>query len=199
MSVNFKNELMKRYNRPILIICFLLITNVLSATEEEQVSRFFTGGFVGLQFGTVTLLDVSPLIGYRLTDSWHVGVGGTYKFHSIRNFHYDMYTGRRSNVRSHILGAQTFTRLFVTKQFFAHGEFEFLRIRNEVFVDDPDEQRYNRDYTFSNIHSIFIGGGYRQLMSERFAADIMLLWNLNDTFESPYSNPVFRMGFIINL
>lgn len=191
---------MNRYIRQSILILILLITNRLMATEaEEPDSRFFTGGFLGLQFGTVTLLDVSPLLGYRLTENWHIGVGATYKFQSIRNVHYDIYLGRWRNARSHIFGGQAFTRFFVTRQFFAHSEYEFLRIRNEVFVDDPVNQRYNRDHSFSDVHSFFVGGGYRQLLSDRFATDIMLLWNLNDTFESPYNNPVFRIGFVINL
>jgi len=40
-----------------------------------------------------------------------------------------------------------------------------------------------------------VGGGYRQRLGERSSVTITALWNLNQTANTPYSNPVIRLGF----
>ena len=152
--------------------------------ENENPRRWFAGGNLGLQIGTVTLIDVSPLVGYMLTPKLAVGVGATYKYYHIRNYFYDPALNRYENFKSHIFGGSSFGRYFITPNIFAHTEYEYLRYNNQVFGN-------------INFHSYFIGAGYRQFFSAGSAAEIMILWNLNETHNSPYSNPVIRMGFSI--
>jgi hypothetical protein len=40
-----------------------------------------------------------------------------------------------------------------------------------------------------------VGGGVYQPIGRRSGFLIMVLWNLNETASSPYSNPIFRIGF----
>lgn len=166
-------------------------------TGDEDRKRWFAGGNIGLQFGYVTLIDVSPFVGYMLTDRLAVGAGATYKYYRIRNYFYDPYQGRHQHFQSHIYGGPAFARYFITRQFFAHTEYEFLRFRNEIYVQNPAGQRYDRQYRHVNVHSMFIGGGYRQYFGSANAFEIMLLYNLNETPDTPYNNPVIRMGFAI--
>jgi hypothetical protein len=49
------------------------------------------------------------------------------------------------------------------------------------------------------VNSFFVGGGYRQPVSNRVAIDFLLLFNLNDSYNSPYSNPIFRLGVGVGL
>jgi hypothetical protein len=49
------------------------------------------------------------------------------------------------------------------------------------------------------LNSIFVGGGYRQPVSNRVAIDLLILFNLNDSYNSPYSNPIFRLGVGVGL
>jgi hypothetical protein len=49
------------------------------------------------------------------------------------------------------------------------------------------------------INSLFVGGGYRQPISNRVAMDLLILFNLNDSYNSPYSNPIFRLGVGVGL
>jgi hypothetical protein len=44
-------------------------------------------------------------------------------------------------------------------------------------------------------HDIFLGGGYRQWIGEKAFMSLSILWNVNETPYSPYSNPIFRIGF----
>jgi hypothetical protein len=49
------------------------------------------------------------------------------------------------------------------------------------------------------FNSFFVGGGYNQRIGGNTAMYIMILWNLNDTPNSPYVNPIIRVGFSAGL
>lgn len=153
--------------------------------EEESSKRWFVGGYVGAQFGDVTLIDVSPLAGYMITERIALGLGATYKFYRIRRF-YDPVLNQTIKYTSHIVGGSSFSRYFITKQIFAHGEYEYLRYKNQT-------------YGTVDFNSIFLGGGYRQYFGQNSAVELVLLYNLNETHNSPYTNPVVRMGVAIGL
>ncbi len=144
--------------------------------------RFYFGGGLGLQIGDVTLIDVSPLIGYNITQQLSVGLSPTYKYYSYK----DYYLNRE--ISSNIFGAALFSRFDIIYGLFAHAEYEQLYVR------------YN-DYPNLNYEpwSFFVGGGYKQSIGGRGFAYILVLWNLNETPESPYANPVFRVGFGVGL
>ena len=70
----------------LLLMLPLLSSDVFSQGEEDNMGvknmrladRIFYGGNLGLQFGTITFIDASPLIGYRLTDKLSLGTGISY-------------------------------------------------------------------------------------------------------------------------
>lgn len=167
-----------------LLSVLLSIPGVICAQQSnDEPSRWFFGGYFGAQFGHVTLIDISPIVGYMLTERLALGVGATYKYYRIRNF-FDPVNNTVKPFRTHIYGGNTFSRFFINRNFFAHGEYEYLRYSNELYGN-------------ANFHSVFLGGGYRQYFGSSSAAEIMILWNLNETPNSPYTNPVIRIGFAI--
>ena len=52
--------------------------------EEKQkgfdISRLVVGGGIGLGFGDITSISVSPMVGYRITDNFSAGVGFGYQY-----------------------------------------------------------------------------------------------------------------------
>lgn len=66
------------------IIFLLLIISSLAAAQNSNnddlglTNRVFFGGNFGLQFGTITNIEVSPLVGYRVTRDFSIGTGITY-------------------------------------------------------------------------------------------------------------------------
>ena len=182
-------------------IFLLLIFSSASAQkqQDEDRKRWFLGGNLGLQFGYYTLIDISPIAGYMITDRLAVGAGATYKFYRIREYFYDTYQNRWRHFQSHIYGGPVFSRYFISRPVFAHVEYEYLRFRDEIYVNNPSGQRFDKVYNNVNVHSVFAGGGYRQYFGSGSAFEIMLLWNLNETHRSPYNNPVIRMGVAIGL
>lgn len=164
----------------------LIAPETPAAPEKEKIpfkDRLFLGGNLGLQFGSQTYIDVSPLLGYRVNDKLSVGVGATYIYYRLKEANY--------SYSSSIYGGRMFARYFLYENFFAQFEPELLNM--EVYNTNSNE------YYRKNIFSPFIGGGYIQKFSEYSGIYIMLLYNINDTPDSPYQNPVIRIGFNIGL
>lgn len=179
-----------------LTFCALLLTYTLQAQDFDtrsrnqpisQENRFwdrvFTGGNFGLQFGNQTLIEVAPIFGYRLTERLAAGIGVKYLYYKFKSTNFSYSTD--------IYGGSFFTRYLILDNLFAHAEYEVLNL--EVYNISL------RDFRRKNITSVFVGGGYRQMLGERSSMNLMLLYNLNETSDSPYSNPVIRIGFGIGI
>ena len=78
---------------------------------------------------------------------------------------------------------------------FAHVEYEALNLETEFF--DPSYYRHSTPRFW--VNSVLVGGGYRQPIGEYSSINLMLLYNINETIDSPYKNPIIRMGFDIGL
>jgi len=177
----------------ILLICFLLSGFVLKAQEIEEPDvrdltireRFFVGGFIGLQFGTQTAINISPIAGFRFTNRLSAGVGGTYQYFNDRFF------GR--SIITHIYGYSFFTRFTVIPRAFLHAEFEQLSLqsREERILDQPGERFWETNW--------FLGAGYRQPLSERVWFNVMVLYNFNQESKAYFQNPIFRFGINVGL
>lgn len=146
----------------------------------RPIDRMYTGGSFGLQFGTFTNISLLPILGYRLTDKFNVGVGGVYHFSKFRSLSYSSY------------GARAFTQLELFNigegAILGHAEVEFLNTKYEA----------SGDLFTTNITLPLVGIGYRQRINEKASVDMLLLYNVNDKVNgNPYNNPVFRVGFNI--
>jgi hypothetical protein len=73
----------------------------------------------------------------------------------------------------------------------------FLHVEQEMLAYKTDLYSLNRETELIVSHNTLVGGGYRQTFQKnsRSAGYIMLLFNLNETIHTPYSNPVLRVGF----
>jgi hypothetical protein len=147
--------------------------------------RVYFGGYLGLQFGTVTFIDIAPLATYQVTEDFYVGLGPTYQY--ISDKRYDPHYNTSS------YGAQFYARYFIWKDLFAQVEY------------DPLYLTYY-DYNFTPlrkssvwVNDLMLGGGYRQWLGDRAFATIIILFNVNESIYSPYQNPVIRIGFGIGL
>jgi hypothetical protein len=148
--------------------------------KKDFWQRFFVGGNMGLQFGTVTFADVSPLIGYKFTDKISGGIGGTYQYYHYKDKYYDFETN--------VYGGRVFGRYHFTENLFAHTEYEYLNL--EAF--DFNRRRVD-------VGSLMAGGGYLQQISDRAGIMAMILFNFTESVYTPYSNPIIRVGIMIGL
>lgn len=143
------------------------------ANKFDWLDRVFTGGNVGAQFGTTTFINVAPLVGFKVTDRFQIGVRGKYQYINSRAF----------NIRMNVFGYSGFGRYFLTDNLFVHTEYE--RIMGRF---DQSGQRMG-------IPHLFVGGGYFYPISDNFGMGVMALYELLQRQYSPYINPIINVGF----
>ena len=178
--------------KSIICICILFMAIQLSAQDSGPVvapqpekprtplrDRLFFGGNIGLNFGTLTYIAVSPIIGYRLTDKLGTGLGPTYTYfkdHRDRNYKYE----------THTYGGRTFLQYQVLESGLLYFEYEMVNI--EV----PD-LRFTKLFR-KNVSSLFLGGGYTQQFGRSSALTLMVLFNVIESDYQIYENPIIRTG-----
>ncbi len=154
----------------------------LSALHFKE--RLYTGGNFWANFGTFTNVEISPMLGYRLTNSYSVGIGAKYNYFSDRRFN-PAFT-------SSIYGGSVFTRYKFFRNFIAHAELEMLNTND--FNTIPSTRRVW-------VPIGLVGGGYT---ANGF--QILALYDLVDDPNNPYlgtfgadSRLYLRVGFLFNL
>ena len=156
--------------------------------------RLYYGGNVGLGFGggggvSAFYAELSPMLGYMITDKLSVGPGliNQYKYQK-----FNLSPGKFQEFNSYNYGIRFFGRYQLFPAFFLHGEYETLSYNYLSLNQSSLEIEQNRRI----VEALFVGGGYRSYMSARTAIDLSLLFNLNDNRYSPYPNPIFRVGLV---
>jgi hypothetical protein len=176
------------------ILCFLVIGMVLtvaSAYAQREFDpesnpafkdRMYYGGNLGLQFGTFTLIDISPLAGVMLNSKLSAGLGATYQYYDDRRF-------QGSTGSSY--GGRVFARHNILPNIFAYSEFESINWNAYNYFND----RFQRTWT----DAFFIGAGYFTPFGPRGGANFTFLYNLmHDNRNSYYNEPyVIRVGFVL--
>jgi hypothetical protein len=199
----------------ILILSVILILSHISFAQESQKQkkhefwqRVSVGGNLGLQFGTVTIINVSPEVVVRTVDQLYLGLGFTYNYLQANKYFWDDQNQQYLDYKANVWGGRIFARYYLRSlfdnflgDFFAHAEYEYLYYTRPYTQDplgkiyDPYGYTYKRGTDIQEINSLFIGGGYEQNLGTKAYMDIMFLFNINETYNSPYTNPVFRLGF----
>jgi long-subunit fatty acid transport protein len=194
--------------RSISIIAFLVCSISLFAQVEEPVQieggkkpvkekpkfsdRLMFGGDIGLSVGTYTYINVSPAIGYRVTDRLIVGLGPIYVYENYKNY----------NLESSMYGGKVITSFTVLRGTDINPNFQIgnliLHMENEVLNVQPLMYDPFGQPVFAGrqwIDNFLIGGGLSQSLSSRFSVSVLILWDVTNNAYSPYSNPIFRIGF----
>ena len=166
---------------------FLICSGSLSSLAQDSTmirkhplkknfwDKVFIGGNIGLQFGTVTFADISPLVGYKFTDKISAGIGVTYQYYHYKDRYYDFETN--------VYGGRIFGRYNFTEYLFGHLEYEYLNL--EAF----DIYRRRVD-----VGSLLAGAGYIQRFGNNSGISAMVLYNFTESVYTPYQNPIIRIG-----
>ncbi len=144
--------------------------------------RLFFGGNLGLNFGTLTYINVSPIIGYRITERLGAGLGPTYAY-------FKDYRDRNYKYETHTYGGRTFVQYQVLESVLLYSEYEMVNIE----VPDLLFTKLVRE----NVSSLFVGGGYTQQVGRASAFSIMMLFNVIESDYRIYENPLIRTGINI--
>lgn len=154
--------------------------------DEEKMTlldRFYFGGNLGASFGTITYVNVSPMVGFRLTKRFSVGVGGSYQYWKDKRY--------TPAFTQNIYGGSLFSRFVIAENFlntgnlFAHAEYEQLYAK-ELYRDPNTNILLERNKMFP---STFIGAGMAFPIGNRSAFTISLLYNpFYDQYNSLYGS-----------
>ena len=139
--------------------------------KQNWTDKISLGGNLSLSFGTLTLVQVAPQIGYRVTDRFIPGVGANYIYFK------DPFGATT------IYGGSVFARYLIADNFFAYAEYE--QLNREVWEAWGNERRW--------IPIGLIGGGYRT-GGDGLNFSISVLFDVIQDPWSPYGNPVIRGG-----
>ncbi|MDQ3393680.1 MAG: hypothetical protein M3512_06155 [Bacteroidota bacterium] len=174
-----------------ILLFTILNCNFLMAQREveegEKLSfkeRSYFGGNFNMQFGQVTFIDISPLLGYMVTPRFSIGTGVTYQYLNYR------WLGYKTN----IYGGRVFARRNIGQQFFAHTEFEALNVEFPKYVS-PTDHKWVREW----VPGLLVGGGLFQPFGRRGGINLTALYNLTYVRgKSPYASPfIIRAGLVL--
>jgi hypothetical protein len=192
---------MKRYYKlvqvPVLLILFL---NQINGQDEEYLNgKLYLSPEFGLIIGTTTRIEVSPAVGYYVSDRFSIAGGFRYEYYKQSDNYYGKY-------ETNIYGPRAFARYSLIKnignllpvqsniEILAHVEFEALSLSNKYFGNNLSNEVGRFWYS-----TVLIGGGISQSASQRIKLNAIILWDVDTSLRSPYTNPIFRIAIQIML
>jgi hypothetical protein len=196
MLFNNRNSAIN-YNIRHVVIIFLLVTSSCSAIYAQKrkdappplKERLFYGGNFGLQFGTITDIQIAPVIGIWLLPRVNVAIGPDYRFYKYRDDKTHIYGGKVYSQLVVIQDISSFIPLGSHTGIFLHIEDELLSLESAFWKYPP----YLSDRF--NINTVLAGGGISQQIGRRSSLNMMALWVLNDSGYDFYGNPEIRVSF----
>ena len=151
----------------------------LDTDRESFKDRLVYGGNLGLSFGDLTVVDISPSVGYKVTEKFIVGPGVNYLYYNDRIFQF----------QTSVYGGRVYAQCLFNQYLFGYSE---LGVLNGEFDRFEPQKRIN-------VVSPLLGAGFYQSLGG-LGFSFMVLWNFNDSRFSPHgNNPILRGGFNIGL
>jgi hypothetical protein len=151
--------------------------------------RMFFGGSFGLQFGTLTNIQISPIVGLWLLPRLAVAVGPNFTYYKYYDNETTMYGGKAYSQFVILKDLNNIIPAGVHTGIFLHLEDEFLNLESAYWQNPPySSERFN-------VNTILFGGGLSQQLGQRSFMNIVILWALQDSGYPIYSNPEIRLSF----
>lgn len=179
------------------VVLFLILVLYSGPLQAQKVrsetppfhERIFFGGSLGLQFGTITDIQVSPIVGIWVLPRVAVAAGPTYRFYKDYYTRTDLYGGRGYTQFVVIQNLSNIIPVGSNTGIFLHLEDELLSIESSAWKKPP----YSSDRFY--VNTVLAGGGLSQQIGKRAAVNIMVLWAVNESMYNIYSKPEIRVAF----
>jgi hypothetical protein len=161
-------------------------------TSKTDESKIFFGGNFGLSlWGEYVYVELSPLIGYKITRRLWAGAGPKY-----------MFIKQSSYYQSSIYGIKTFGSFAVLDKInevtnigigsiFLYTENEILSIE-PLLYNSPISGYYKGARDWYDI--LMAGVGFRFPLGQRLGLSVIVLWGLTESAQLLYSNPEIRLS-----
>ena len=197
-------------NNKFLLALLVTVSLSLSAfSQDEDNEKFFkkenvfTGGTLNASFGNqITVLGISPYIGYSFNKYIDLAVSPGINYQSERDY---PYYGDKLRLTTYGPGA--FVRIFPVKFLFAQAQYEFNFLRTKYIpfgsTGGLGVERFKYD-----AHSLLVGPGIsngKDFPYQKSYYYFSIMWDVGNSPYSPYKDnldravPIFRAGYNIAL
>jgi len=146
--------------------------------NSDWKDRLYFGGGLGLSAGSgYTMISVSPIVGYMITNRLSGGIGVTYQYYKSGDFTDNRY------------GGQLFMRVNVIKQIFAYGSYEFMNYGTYTITGDEGPR--------NTVSRLPLGLGLSQPIGNRSSVNFLAAYDvLYDDQLGAYNSPwIFTVYF----
>jgi hypothetical protein len=182
-----------------LLIVFLLILSVAATGQEKAnnlskerpplAERLFYGGSFGLQFGTITNIEVAPMVGLWVLARVAVGAGPSFQYYKDPFGKTSIYGGKAFLKLVLIQDLDNVIPIGLNAGIFVQGEYDGLSLEKAFFNGLPDDN--GRMY----YGSFLAGAGISQPTGRRSSLNVSFLWCITDNEYSIFDNPEIRLEF----
>lgn len=160
--------------RTFLISCiFSLASLVVSAQNGFDKSKLEFGGSIGMTFGDYTSINISPQVGYKLTNWLSTGLGVAYLYNDYNDYH------------TNYAGATLYGRIRPIKNIVLQIQPEFYRTWGNLF-----------DSQF--VPCVLVGAGVILPIGNNGGVSMTLSYDLVQDKYSPYNDElIYSVGYVI--
>ena len=157
-----------------LIVCNVFCFSQIAMSSGTQTNRWTFGGGLGIGFGSNSYfnLQLSPRVGYKITDQLEGGIIGNVSWQSSNYY------------KSTMVGVGPFANYYFARSFFVGANLQ------QYFINSKEKfsgYKYNTDET-----ALYLGGGYMQNIGNnafiQFGIMYNVLWQDRDS--------IFSTGFV---
>ncbi len=150
-------------------------------------SRLFGGGNFALSFGNITIINVSPQLGYRFNRFLAAGVGVNAQYSSFRTLNaYDGSTFSRENFG--VGGLNIFGRFYPIDQVILQVQPEANYVWGKVKYYNPSQELKLKGKI---VPSLLLGAGGAIPMGGAGAFIVMAQYDVLQNGRTPYGNKIF--------
>jgi hypothetical protein len=202
------------------VIAFLMIASVVSlyskAQDDEEKGGFkkenlFTGGTVTASFSNgVTVLGISPLLGYKIANWTDAGLVFNLTYTGVRD-----YRQFDDKLKQTVKGVGAFTRLYPVNFLFLQAQYE-KNFTTQRYEPSPNLPAYTAYKETVNSNSLLVGAGYTQgrqrgsntffylailfdVLKEQYSPYVDVAIDPNTGYRSIRAIPIIRGGVNIGL
>lgn len=173
----------------ILLTSFTVTSGQVSKQQTPPLrERIFFGGSFGLQLGTITNIEISPIIGLWVLPRVALGAGPEYTYYKDPYNKTNIYGGKIYSELVLIQDINNIVPIGTHLGIFLHGEYETLSLESAVWDPANISERFL-------VNSFLAGGGISQQIGRRSSINFIVLWVLNSSGYDYYSNPEIRISF----
>jgi hypothetical protein len=189
------NQITRSFKK-VALLTFYLLFATLSITYGQRTKeqkpplreRMFFGGSLGLQFGTYTNINVTPIVGLWVRPRIAIAAGPNFTYYKDPYYETTMYGGNAYVQFVPIKDINNSLPIGIHMGIFLHLEDEMLSLESAVWDPQNPSDRFT-------VNTLLGGFGISQQLGTRSSLNLMFLWTLTDSGYALYSNPIMRISF----